>query len=425
MTIRSLNEWLSYFEHRSAAEIELGLTRIQTVAERLKLLPVKVPVISVAGTNGKGSTVATLEALYCEAGYRVGAYTSPHLLCFNERIRLNQQLVTDDFLCKAFSQIEYARDTIHLTYFEMATLAALMYFEVSCVDVVILEVGLGGRLDATNIVDANLAIITTIDFDHEAYLGNTLDAIGSEKAGIFRPNQIGLYADSQMPLSIGEKANALSVKLLKLNEHYRYRCDGERIEVFNQADDPLVLPKPNIQLNAAVSALIAISQLQEILPIDSFAMARAMQSVFIAGRQQIIYGTICTVFDVSHNPQSVKLLAQRMKSLLMALKPSKVRAVFSGLSDKNLLGLITPMLPFVDEWYTAVLKEPRAARAFMLEEAFAQSDNAVFNVFSSILEAYQVAKQLSCPGDILVVYGSFFVVSPVMLFEKGEVICNG
>ncbi len=416
----SLNEWLHYFENRPQQEIQLGLSRIKAVAEQLKLIPLEAVVISVAGTNGKGSTVAMLEAIYCEAGYRVGTYTSPHLLFFNERIRLNQQPISDDSLCHAFTQIEKARGAIYLTYFEMATLAALFIFKQSQLDVVILEVGLGGRLDATNIVDADLAIITTIDFDHEEHLGNTLEAIGFEKAGILRQNQMSIYADLNIPSSIVRRAHDLNAQMMILNQDYFYELHDNQLEVSFSSGEAIRLPRPFLHPNAAVAGIIASQRLVNRLPIPPTSLERSVQSVYLAGRHQVIYGTICTVLDVSHNPQAVRLLVTRVKSLMNDRPTAKVHAVFSGLKDKDLYGLISPMHPVVDDWYSAVLDSHRAASMSMLTEVFEQSVGITPRMFDSIAEAYQAARQRAEPGDIIVVYGSFFVVSPIMLDNHAE-----
>ncbi len=409
----TLNEWLHYFESRPQQTIQLGLERIKTVAERLQLLPLNVPVITVAGTNGKGSTVSALEAIYTAAGYRVGAYTSPHLLYFNERIRLNQQPASDEAICEAFRLIETTRESIHLTYFEMATLAALLYFKAMQAEVIILEVGLGGRLDATNIVDANIAVITTIDFDHEDYLGHTLEAIGFEKAGILKPNQTLVYADLNMPASVQQRASDLQVKTICLNEDYEYDLSQKQLTV--SFLHPLVLPCPKLHPNAAAAAVVVTQCLGAKLPVDALSLQRAMETVEIAGRQQVIYDTICTVLDVSHNPQSVKLLAERMETLIKEKPDGRVHAVFSGLKDKDLCGLIQPMHPWVDEWYSAVLDNPRAASESMIRDAFAQTNGLTPSIYGSIVEAYQAARDCAEPGDILVVYGSFYVVSPIVI----------
>lgn len=415
----SLNDWLSYLENRPQQAIQLGLERIRAVANRLQLLPVQAPVITVAGTNGKGSTVAALEAIYTEAGYRVGAYTSPHLLCFNERIRLNKIPASDEVICHAFRLIDEARADIHLTYFEMATLAALLYFKNSDAEVIVLEVGLGGRLDATNIVDATIGVITTIDFDHMDLLGHTLEDIGYEKAGIIKPRQRALiYADQPMPHSIKKRADELNVKTFCLGHEYDFTMNNLQLEMdFTKAfpeEDSLILPAPHIHPNAAAASIMVVYGLHDQLPVARDTLQTAVAQVQIAGRVQIIYDTICTVLDVSHNPQSVKLLANRMASLLQKQPKGRVHAVFSGLKDKALVGLIEPLCPWVNEWYTAVLDNPRAASSSMIENAFAAACGTAPHLYETIVGAFEAARNNALPGDTLIVYGSFYVVSPIM-----------
>jgi dihydrofolate synthase/folylpolyglutamate synthase len=425
-TASRLQDWLHHFEHRPQQEIRLGLERIRTVAQRLDLLQVDVPIVTVGGTNGKGSTVAALEAIYTAAGYNVGVYTSPHLLVFNERIRVNQQLISDASLCDIFSKIEIIRDGIHLTYFEMATLAALMHFKLQQVDVMILEVGLGGRLDATNIIDADVAIITTVDFDHEELLGNTLEAIGFEKAGILRPNKTLIYADLHMPKSIEQQASSLNVKTYTRGDAYDYALDRLCLTLNLPSQQTLKLPRPNLHPNAAAAAVVAVNYLCSELPVDELALQQAMQRVFIPGRMQVEYDTICTVFDVSHNPQAVRLLATRIKQIIDERSISKIHAVFSGLKDKDLSGLIQPMLSLVNVWYTAPLDNPRAAPINMIKEVFQDVAGIAPQMYGSIEDAYRCAKQQAQPGELLVIYGSFFVVSPIMLLDvKGDCVCDG
>lgn len=416
-----LHEWLSYFENRPSAEIQLGLDRIRAVAEKLQVLTFNAVVISIAGTNGKGSTVATLETIYSEAGYKVGAYTSPHLVYFNERIRLNGQNIPDAVLCELFTQIENIRKEIHLTYFEMATLAALLYFKQNKPDVILLEVGVGGRLDATNIIDADLSIITTIDFDHQDLLGHTLEEIAYEKAGILRPNQWFIYADQNMPNRILQCALDLKVNMRCINQHYWFEQIEDEWLVSVQDENIRLLP-PNVHPHAAAAGIVATQCLANRLPISSEILRNSFKKIKIAGRQQIIYDTMCIVLDVSHNPQSVNLLSERMKSLIHPDFKGKVHAVFSGLKDKAINGLIEPMLPWIDHWYTAVLESKRAASIEMLKETF-HVNGIIPMTCDSITEAYQAAKKSASLGDVIVVYGSFLVVSPIILTEGW--ICNG
>lgn len=406
----NLTHWLHHFETRNTEEIQLGLTRISLVAQRLELLSPECKVITVTGTNGKGSTVSALESLYHCAGYQVGAYTSPHLIQFNERIRINKKPVSDEALCVAFRHIEQARADIVLTYFEMATLAALWLFNQHPLDLMILEVGIGGRLDATNIINADVSIITTVDFDHQDYLGTSLEAIGFEKAGILREGKPFIYADYNPPLSILDKAKRLDAK------GYLFARDYQLNEALNswQLSTPmgeLQLPKPTIQLKSAAAALIATELLQRELPISKEQKQQAMQEIFIAGRLQFIEGPINVLYDVSHNPQSATLLANKLKSLN---GNKKIHAVFSALKDKDLLGLITPLKDQVHHWYPAQLENKRAISSGELLEKFADADLFLDICYTSPLTAFAAALDNAESGDLIVVYGSFYTVGQVL-----------
>ncbi len=405
----SLNEWLNHLENRHSEEIQLGLTRIKTVAERLDLLNLDATIFSVAGTNGKGSTVAALEAVYLAAGYQVASYTSPHLINFNERIRVNQQPIPDKKLCAAFTAIEQARDNVHLTYFEMATLAALWYFKQFKLDVIILEVGIGGRLDATNIIDSDLAIITTVDLDHQDYLGDTIEAIGYEKAGVLRANKPFIFADDTPPESVIEQARKLNA--LRLCYSSQVTEDSIHIKPAMPFPDHINVPLPKINPKAAAAAIAASAYLHTILPINPTHWAEAMQNVSILGRQQFVEGAVSILFDVAHNPQAVSLLADFIKRYQ---PKGKVHAVFSGLQDKDLQGLIQPMHSYVDFWYPAVLSSKRAASKSLLKTVFKAANCSIPADFSDPSAAYQVAMQHANPGDLIVVYGSFLTVSAVM-----------
>lgn len=413
----SIEEWLTWLEDRSPGRIDLQRENIHLIAERLKLLPLPIPVITVAGTNGKGSTVAALEAIYVSAGYQVGSYTSPHLIQFNERIRLNQQPIDDEVLIKIFNTIEDVRAEVHISYFEMATLAALYYFKQSAVDIVILEVGLGGRLDATNIVDADVAIITTIDFDHQEYLGDTKEAIGYEKAGIFRAGKPAIYADLLPPQSVITHAKALATPLIQCGQDYHIQVMDSDIQITLPVQDGLEsvlqLPKPVIHINAAAAAVVATQYLMSIRPVATKDLINAMRTVHVAGRQQVIPGEITTVFDVAHNPQAANLLADFLHHHFSQYR-GKIHAVFSGLKDKDLCGLIKPLAAYVDHWYPCILDSKRAARESLLLAAFQAENIAITTCFSNPEAAYTAATQQAKLGDIIVVYGSFVTVAAVM-----------
>ncbi len=412
---RPLDKWLELLENRHQQEIQLGLNRVKTVADRLSLSKHHCVVITVAGTNGKGSTVAALEAIYMAAGFRVGCYTSPHLLAFNERICVNQQPISDESLCDAFALLEQVRDDIHLTYFEMITLAGLYYFKQCSLDVLILEVGMGGRLDATNIIDADLAIITTVDFDHQDYLGDTLDAIGYEKAGILRADQPFIYADHNPPSSVIKQAKALNTQMKCLGVDYSFEATLDNVKISRQTGEAMQLSRPSINLKAAAAAVAASELLLDKLYVNHAQYDLAMQTVTLSGRQDVVQDAVTTVFDVAHNPQAVALLAE----FIRAYKPrGKVHAVFSGLKDKDLCGLIRLMKSCVDFWYLTTLSGKRAASESLLLAAFQTETGSGVPCFSNPAKAYDAAVQQANPGDIIVVYGSFLMVSAVMAAKR-------
>lgn len=419
-----IDKWLHDLETRNVQEIQLGLTRIREVAEILDLQLPGCRVIAVAGTNGKGSTVTALEAIYHNAGYKVGAYTSPHLIYFNERIRVNLIPISDDDLCQAFSVIDQARGEIILTYFEITTLAALWYFKKMKLDIMILEVGLGGRLDATNIVDADLSIITTIDYDHQDYLGDTLETIGYEKAGILRSGKPFIYADKNPPASITEVAMQLASPTYLYDQDFSIRENDSCWSIHYGKNLDLVsvdaLPKPSIQLKSAAAAITACLLLKHYLPVDNTHFHAAMRHIFIPGRLQLQKGTVDVLYDVSHNPQSAKLLAETLRKI----KKRKVHAVFSALKDKDIFNLIMPLKDCVDSWYPAQLDNKRAVSTDLLVTIFRDAAISVEICYTSPLIAFETALKHSGPGDLIVVYGSFLTVSHVMANRRFNEISN-
>lgn len=411
----SLSEWLNYLENAHQQEIQLGLDRILEVARRLELLDPEATVITVAGTNGKGSTVTALETIYAVAGYNVACYISPHLIRFNERIRVNQTNISDEALCAAFIAIEAGRSEIHLTYFEMTTLAALYHFKQHSLDVIILEVGMGGRLDATNIINADLAIVTTIDLDHQDYLGDTVEAIGYEKAGIFRSKTPCIYGDFNPPTTVIEQAVALDAPLLRLGLDYEYEELSDVFRIYFQSKMLYELVRPCINLKAATMACIAVHRLEHALPVSTEQLVLAMRTVSMVGRQQLVAYPITTLYDVAHNPQAVALLADFISSYQ---PKAKVHAVFSALKDKDIRGLIKPMSPHVDHWYPALLDGKRAATASLLLDEFDAVLGSRPPCFSHPISAYQAAVNFASKGDIIVVYGSFLMVSAIMVAQE-------
>ena len=444
----ALEQWLYYLEHRHSQAIQLRLVNAAHVATVMNVLKWSIPVITVGGTNGKGSTVTALAAIYQAAGYRVGQFTSPHLFRFNERICINQQPITDEELCQLFARIETARAETSLTYFEMSLLAALLYFKEADLDVLILEVGMGGRLDATNIIDADLAIVTTVDLDHQDLLGADKEAIGAEKAGIFRKGHLCIYADFSPPSSLLRHAQSLETKMLCLGKDYQFHiADGQLHIQHPFQTDTLVLPLPTLHPHAAVSAVIASLCLQTRLPVSEKDWTTAMQTMRILGRQYWVPGEIYFLYDVAHNPQAATALAQciehklatteqlsqktpatpsviasRRRSNPVALGDAaqghwpqgKIHAVFSALKDKDVYGLIKPLSSIVEQWYPASLRGQRAASQEQLQKAFRDVLGEQPHCYEDPIQATQAAVAAAKPGDWIVVYGSFLLVGAVM-----------
>jgi dihydrofolate synthase/folylpolyglutamate synthase len=408
-----LSSWLLHLEQRLPQEIHLGLERIRLVADRLNLTRPQAKVITVAGTNGKGSTVYALERIYHEAGYRVGAYTSPHLILFNERIRFNLQPITDEALCAAFTLIEQARETIILSYFEMTTLAALWYFREQKVDVLLLEVGLGGRLDACNVIDPDLSIITTVDYDHQAFLGDTLEAIGFEKAGILRQGKPFIYADVNPPKTVLNEAFRLKVPLYLYGEDFSFEEKENDWSVFLPKQPLLQIPKPNLSLKAASAAILATRILQEDLAVSTSCLKSALRQMFIPGRLEWHQAEVNVLFDVSHNPQSVRRLSSFLQSLNVK---GQIHAVFAALKDKDILKLILPLKDQVYYWYPTELDNKRALDALDLLDAFRKAEIPVESCYTSPPQAYAEARACAKPGDLIVVYGSFITVGQVIVY---------
>jgi dihydrofolate synthase/folylpolyglutamate synthase len=405
----TLPEWLDYLENSHQQEIQLELSRVKQVAKSLDLLVPKAKIITIAGTNGKGSTVAALEAIYTSAGYQVASYTSPHLLAFNERIRINQKPISDKELCTAFRVIEQGRAEVDLTYFEMATLAALWHFKQHKLDLIILEVGLGGRFDATNIVDSDLAIITTIDLDHQEYLGDSKEAIGSEKAGILRPNKPFIFADKNPPITIVNKALELNTPAFFNGRDYNFRLVNETIEL-NFQGELLKFPKPKLHTNSVIAAIIASLLMRADLPLKPSHWKQGLKTAFIAGRLQVIHSRFTTLLDVSHNPQAARYLAQFISSYH---PKNTVHAVFSALNDKNIPELIAALKESVDYWLPALLTSKRAASKEQITRAFSLYGLSPI-CYNNPLLAYKAAVAAAKPGDLIVVYGSFYTVAAVI-----------
>ena len=419
----SLDQWLSHLETAHPVGIDMGLARITRVKESLGL-KFACPVITVGGTNGKGSTCAFLESILLAAGYKVACHTSPHLLRFNERARMNGADVSDADLLKAFERVEQARcrlsDPPTLTYFEFTTLAIMDIFANASVDAVILEVGMGGRLDAVNIVDADCAIVTSIDLDHMAYLGSTREAIAFEKAGIFRTRAIAICADPMPPTSLINHANAIGADLWLMGKDYSFTGDQQqwgwtgRGKRFSGLGYP-ALRGANQLLNASavIAALIA---LHDRLPVSAQDIRNGLALVELPGRFQVLPGRPTVVLDVAHNPHAAATLAESIEA--MAYHPYTY-AVFGAMADKDIDGVLKPLLNTVDYWYCTDLPTPRAASASDLAKRL-RAFNKEALVFMDPGAAYQAALDKAGEGDRILVFGSFYTVSGVMAYRNNQ-----
>ena len=407
-----LETWLCYLEQLHPTTIDLGLDRVKSVAKRLDLLQPAPYVFTVAGTNGKGTTCRTLEMILLAANKRVGVYSSPHLLRFTERVRINNQESKQQDTVDAFVEIEKARGNISLTYFEYATLAALYQFKHAQLDVVILEVGLGGRLDATNIVDADMAIITTIGIDHVEYLGNTRESIGREKAGIFKSKSLAIVGEPEIPLSILEVAKTVNCPIYAVNKDWSYQqidnLTWQFITPLKQYDQ---LPIPHVPLANAATAIAALNYCS--LSINHEQIINGLEKTSLIGRFQMIQTSPIIIVDVAHNPHAANYLANQIELLKKEHSNiSKVRFVIGMLKDKDIKSTLS--LLNADQWYCASLYGERGCNAEVLKQYLQDNKVEHITTFESVDDAYQKAMQDAKEDDIIVVCGSFYTVSAVL-----------
>jgi len=413
----TLSGWLEWQEGFHPRSIDLGLERAASVFKALNPEGIKPPTIIVAGTNGKGSCIAFLESIYKAQGYRVGAYTSPHILRYNERIKIDGKPVADAMICQAFERIDAVRNEVSLSYFEFGTLAALDIFWRSELDVQLLEVGLGGRLDAVNIIDSDVSFITSISIDHIDWLGETREAIGYEKAGIFRQNIPAVIGDINPPDSLLKVAHENNTPLLKINHQFDFYVnrDGtwDWISNVHEQRKYSSLPEPKLkgghQLRNASSALMAITQMQEMLPVSEVFIHKGLQNVQLKGRFQLVEGAIPVLLDVAHNPQAVRVL---LDYLLDQFADKKIYAVFSMMKDKDVKGVINIIKPVIHHWFIAPLATPRTASQSFMKDCFSlcELNNVNFD-YRDFLEAYYAAENHAESGDLILIFGSFFLVS--------------
>ncbi|QHE77302.1 bifunctional tetrahydrofolate synthase/dihydrofolate synthase [Hydrogenophaga sp. PBL-H3] len=424
----TLPEWLAHAERLHPVTIDMGLERVQRVAQRMGLA-LTCPVITVAGTNGKGSTCAMLEAVYTQSGYRTGVYTSPHLVHFEERCRIAGEPVATDELLPAFAEVEEARkgqggdEEISLSYFEFTTLAILRTLSRAGLDVAILEVGLGGRLDAVNIIDADCAVITCIALDHMALLGNDREAIGFEKAGIMRTGRPVVVSDPVPPQSVLDRALEIGADLWRIGKDFHFAGDqqqwGWAMHPSHGGRRYAGLAYPALrganQLVNASGVLGAVEALRSKLPVTAQAVRNGLALVELPGRFQIVPGTPTLVLDVAHNPHSVAALTENLDA--MGFYPT-THAVFGAMADKDLGAMVERIAPLIDRWHLTDLPLPRASTAVALAETLkahpATAKSTVAGCHASPMEALQAAVSQADPADRIVVFGSFFTVGGVL-----------
>ena len=432
-TFPTLDAWLSHLESAHPVGIDMGLARIGKVKAALEL-EFACPVITVGGTNGKGSTCAFLETILVRAGYKVGCHTSPHLLAFNERARVNGEPVDDDALLPHFEAVERARlslaDPVSLTYFEFTTLAILHLFASRGLDAVILEVGLGGRLDAVNVIDADCAIVTSIDIDHTEYLGDTREQIAFEKAGIFRSDKPAICGDPAAPQTLIDHAQAIGADLWLVGRDFRYApqpgTERQQWSYLGRDKRYPALAYPALrganQLINASAALAALEALRAQLPVSAQDIRLGLANVELPGRFQVLPGKPSIILDVGHNPHAAAVLAQNLGS--MGYFPFTY-AVFGAMRDKDIAGVVEHLKGEIDHWCVTDLPLPRAATAEQLEAVLRDAgvtdgpDSSVTR-YENPAAAFQDALKRATENDRILVFGSFLTVAGVMAWRKSQ-----
>ena len=424
----TLKDWLTLLESRHAeVHINMGLDRVRQVKERMGL-QFACPVIMVAGTNGKGSTCAMLESMLLQAGYKVGLYIKPHFLDFNERARVKGQLASDEALVASFDFVEQHRGVTDLTYFEFTTLAILHLLANSGLDVAILEVGLGGRLDAVNVVDADVAIVTSVDIDHTDYLGDTRDKIGFEKAGIFRPGKAAICSDPVPPATLVQHAEQIGADLWLLGRDFNYSGDKQQWNYGGRSQRRNALAYPSLrganQLLNACAALAALEVLRLQLPVGAQEVRTGLVTVELPGRFQVLPGRPTVILDVAHNPHAAAALAQNLGNMGFY---RYTYAVFGIMEDKDIGGVIAPMAEQVDHWCVADLPSPRSAhsgdlcaRLQALPKSAEKPEDFSVTAFADPGQAFSNAMSRAGENDRIVVFGSFFTVAGVMAARKSS-----
>ncbi len=414
--VRSLAQWLEYIEQQHPRGIELGLERTRAVADRMRIGKPATHVITVGGTNGKGSTVAFVEAIARSAGWRVGAYTSPHLLRYNERVRIDGVEAEDAQLAAAFEAVEASRAGIELTYFEFGTLAALWLFRQAGLDLAVLEVGLGGRLDAVNIVDSDVAVITTVDIDHVEWLGSDRESIGFEKAGIARAWKPLVLGEADSPASVLRHAYAIGANAIRLGSDFFHESIDQERWRWRDIGTALELPNPKlaapVQQTNAATAIAALRALAADIPVAAFAEGVAFAAIQ-ARLQRFQLHDREVVVDVAHNPQAARALASWLQA---GPVEGRTLAVFAALSDKDVVGITVALAPYVDQWFLADLDvgSERSQSAGELLEKLLGTAAASGSRHATVAQAIEAAHAISRTEDRILVFGSFHVAAQAM-----------
>ncbi|MBS4699475.1 bifunctional tetrahydrofolate synthase/dihydrofolate synthase [Aeromonas media] len=404
---RSLVDWLSYLEQIHPVNIDMGLERVGAVARRMGLTRLPFKVITVAGTNGKGSSCAMAASILMADGYKVGVYSSPHLLRFTERVRIDGAELSDSEHCAAFAEVEAARGEIALTFFEFATLAGLWLFCRAAPDVLLLEVGLGGRLDATNVVESDVAMITSIALDHCDWLGDTREAVAVEKAGVYRAGKPAISGEPNPPTTIASEAARIGASLRQVGRDFH----GDEHDTgwdYHGLNHWLGLPKPALPLMNAVTVLAALESLG--LPLAESAIREGLASARLAGRMQRLQSEPLVIVDVAHNPHSAAYLASQLRQIPGT---GKRRAVVGMLKDKDMAGSLAELDGLIDQWFLASLTGPRAATAEQLAAALGEGQGPAAT-FDGVSVAYRASLAASSPDDMVIVFGSFYTVADVL-----------
>ncbi|MEZ9762785.1 bifunctional tetrahydrofolate synthase/dihydrofolate synthase [Vibrio splendidus] len=401
----SLEMWLDYLSNIHTSAIDLGLDRVQAVASKANLTKPAQHVITVAGTNGKGSTCALMEAILLDAGYSVGVYSSPHLIRYNERVRINGQDLSDEKMVQSFNFIEKERGEISLSFFEYGTLAALRAFQTEAVDVVLLEVGLGGRLDATNIVEHDVSVITSLAVDHVDWLGDDINVIGFEKAGIYRSGKPAICGQPKPPATVAAHADDIKAEFYQVGIQYTYDVDGDTWNWRSGAFQLESLPIPSLPLPNAATALMALGTSE--LSISDVNVVNGMKNAQLPGRMQQISEQPVIVLDVAHNPHSAEYFAQQVTKKYAG---KNLHVVVAMLHDKDIPATLEVLAPITTHWYPASLNGPRAATAAELCQNLPQG----VEQHSNPVAAFEAAIASVKGDDVVLVVGSFHTVGEVL-----------